>query len=363
MKKTAAMIMTLGMMGTTIACGPQEQSPSGADACEQAREHIQACFPDQEAQVPESCTEESAAQIMTQDCDALTSAAVDQGKADGFCNPWFWWMCTSGGSEPEEPEGYTFNLQISVCQSSVCVETLFGENRRGAECGKITLEDASGEVVATDYINDYLHSGGVQGTGDGFKNLDLPAGEYTAKLWRRDGTQAVTVDEEPAEIQVTLREDGEVDHSPFHFEILQTEADAVRACSDVFGSLSSTCEQEPMDEEDVEWGWIVRIDGTNDEGTYLDQRRAFKFHGDNAHNFVFRNVRPGTYTVTYIEVDVPGFIRSTTRDAKFEDYEEIVEDYATGNEITETIRITEENVAASEELFVSHIDLDHMACR
>lgn len=361
-KQTTA-LSVLALFGVLLgACGPQEEPSQGADSCEEARTHLQGCFPDQEAQTPTTCTEESAKAVLSQSCDELQGAAVDQGKADGFCNPWFWWMCVPGSSEPEEEEGYSFNLLISVCQSSVCVETLFGENRNGAECGKITLHDSNDQVVATDYINDHLHSGGIQGTGTGFKNLDLPAGEYTAKLWRRDGEQAITTQEEPAEITVTLHDDGDVSKAPFHFEILQTEADAVRACSDVIGSLSSTCEGEPMDSEETEWGWFVKIEGQNSEGTYEDIRRAFLFHNQPAHSFSFRNVRAGTYTLTYFEMDVPGFIQRTTNNAKFEDYQEMLDDYATGAQISETIEITEDDIA-SEDLFVSHIDLIHNECR
>jgi len=250
------------------------------------------------------------------------------------------------------------NFQIAKCQSELCVEDLFGERTDGGECGKITLENEAGEVVATDYINDYLFSGGVQGTGAGFRDMELPAGEYVAKLWRRDGTQAVTVKSEPAEFGVTLGEDGSVDQDGRYFKILDTEADLIRACSDVYGSLTSTCDMEPMEDEEVEWGWLVRIDGQNGEGTYLDMRRARSFRG-NPHSYVFRRVRPGDYTLTFIEMDVPSWRRELNMD--FEDYEYLAERYATGRELVQEIQITDEDIV-SEDVTFSSVDLDHQEC-
>jgi len=249
-----------------------------------------------------------------------------------------------------------------VCQSPICTEILFGTVDTGAECGKITLEDASGEVVATDYINEYLGGGGIQDTGDGFQNLDLPAGEYTARLWRRDGELAQTIDEEPAVIQVTLGEDGDVDHSPHRFEILRSEADAIRACSDISTTMNSTCEQEPMSNEDTEWGWIAQLEGENTEGTYLDMGRCFRFYQQDSHACSFRRVRPGVYTITYIEMDVPSWSREPRNASDFEAYEELVDDYATGHEFTQDIMITSDDIE-SEELFFGHVDLEHMECR
>ncbi len=344
------------------ACGEQASEVAtqdeSAQACQQAQEHLQACFPERAAQSPEGCTAESAEQIMAMNCDQLQAEASADSKADGACNPWYWWLCSgSGGSEPE---GYTFALNISVCETPLCTVNLFGEDRSGAECGKITLENERGEVVATDYINDYLASGGVQGTGDGFRDLDLPAGNYVAKLWKRDGTQAVTTKDELAQIDVTLDANGEVTRSASSFEILRTEADLVRACSDVRGSLTSTCSGEQMNDEDTEWGWIIRLDGTNSEGTYMGLKRSRLYYMQDAHSFQFLRVREGDYVISYIEVDVPSWSRELN--LTYEEYEELVERYATGNEVVERLEITAQDIEQEDVELVTKA-LDHQECR
>ena len=345
----------------TIGCAAVDED---AAACEEARQHVQACFPDQEAKVPDSCDATSAEALLDKDCDTLAAQASD-GAADGFCNPFLWWTCTGGGGSSEpEPTGYTVDLEVNICQSELCVEDLFGENKHGAECGKVTLEDADGDVVATDYINEYLTWGGVHGTGDGFDNLDLPPGDYTARLWRRDGSQALDVDGEPAEMVVSLLEGGGVETSSYGaFKILQTEADAVRACSDVVGTLASTCGGEGMSKEDTEWGWVVRIDGVNSEGTYENLKRSLFYYESQAHNYSFPRVRAGSYTLTYIELDVwSSWARDEYRNSKYEDYLELVDRYATGREFTTEVEITPEEIAAGERVALPHVDLESAVC-
>lgn len=358
--------MTTAALAATIFASGCGQIDEDAAACDAARDHIQACFPDREAKVPDSCSADSAEPILAADCDTLAAQASD-GAADGFCNPFFWWSCSSsgGGSDTEpEPTGYTFNLGVNVCESDLCVEDLFGENDRGAECGKVTLETADGDVLATDYINEYLTWGGVQGTGSGFDNLDLPAGEYTARLWRRDGELATNVDGDPAEISVSLLDDGSVETSHYgNFKLLKTEADAVRACSDAIGSLTSTCDGEPMSKDDTAWSWVVRIDGENSEGTYENIKRSHFYFEAQTHQFGFPRVRPGTYTLTYIEIDVwSSWARDEYRNSKYEDYLELIDDYATGREFTQTIEITEADIAAGEHVGLTAVELESEVC-
>ena len=366
LKHSSTVAFTTTMALFAVACGePAEQGNADAVACDDARAHVQACFPEQEARVPEGCDAAQAEEILAQDCDALgAEAQASEGKADGYCNPFFWWLCTSGGgSEREEVEGYTFNLGINVCQSETCVEDLFGEITSGAECGKITLHDAAGNVVATDYINDYLTWGGVQNTGEGFKNLDLEPGDYTARLWRRDGELATTVESEPAEIEISLLEDGGVEKSASNFRILASEADAVRACSDLQGSIATTCDGEPVEKEDAEWTWIMKIEGSNSEGTYENLKRSGFVYSLQTHSFLFPRVRPGSYRLTFIEVDVwSSYARDEYRNSKYEDYLELVERYETGLQYTETIEITEEDIAAGEVVMLPHVDLDSQLC-
>lgn len=338
------------------ACAEEDNTQ---DTCAQAQAHVQACFPNQQARLPDGCTEASAQQVLDQSCDDLANEAqAQEGKADGFCNPWFWWTCLGGSTDTKETT-YNFTFRVNVCETETCVIDLFGENNQGADCGLITLENENGEIVAKDYINDHLVSGGVQGT-ESFKDLDLPEGEYVAKLWRRDGEQAVTVKGEPAQLGVTLLPEGEAKLESKVFRILKTEAEDIRACSDITGSLDSTCNMAPMEDEDIEWGWIVELKGTNGEGTYHDYKRGFAVFNQPNHLFSFRNVRAGEYAIIYHEVDIPSWRRKNNR--KFEDYQELVERYGTGNGLSQTLTITDEDIR-NKTVFLENVDLDHQDCR
>lgn len=344
------------------ACGEVETAPA---TCDDARAHMEVCFPDQEARTPDTCTPEDAEAIVSQSCDELAASATSAGKGDGFCNPFFWWLCDSSGSdtEPEQPAGYDFRIGLNVCETELCIEDLFGEIRWGAECGKMTLHDERGDVVAVDYLNDRLISGAIQGTGDGFANIDAPAGDYTVRLWRRDGDQARDLEGAPAELAVTLQPDGGVDLEDDDFRILASEAELVRACSDVGGSVASTCGGELQSKEDTEWSWIVKIEGTNSEGRYENYTRSrFIFNAD-GHLYSFPRVRPGTYTITFIEVDVwSSWTRDDYLNSKYDDYLELVDRYATGLEFTETVEVTEDDVARSEFVNLFHVDLESQVC-
>lgn len=364
--KTAALLLLAGAVASlTTACGEaDDQGTNTAASCEQAQAHVQACFPNQPISPIEGCDESAAKDVLAQDCAQLaSSASATEGKADGYCNPFFWWLCTSGGSKKAEPKGYTFKLGLNVCQSELCVEDLFGENTFGAECGKITLHDADDNIVATDYINAYVPNSGQDKLG-GFKDLDLEPGSYTARLWRRDGQLAQDIKANPAQIEVTLGEDGEVETSARNFRILATEADDVRACSDVVGTVATTCDGQALSKEDAEWTWLVRLEGDNLEGSYNNLKRSFFVFDRMSHTYSFPRVRPGSYKLTYIELDVwSSYARRSYRNASLEEYEELVERYGTGAELTETVEITAEDIAQGEVVELGHVDLESQVCR
>jgi hypothetical protein len=356
--------MMFGLVASTaFACGETNE----ATRCEQAVDHLQACFPDQEARMPDSCTDSSAEAILAQDCGELESTATAQaGAADGFCNPFFWWMCPSSGSgssvDRDEPTGYSFNLGINRCSSDLCVEDLFGELESGAECGVIRLEDARGNLVATDYVNDHMTWGGIQDTGEGFSNLDLPAGNYVAKLMRRDGDQALNVEGGPAEIEVALLDGGGVDLSARNFRILNEEADAVKACTNVVGALNSTCGGEQMEKDDIEKTWVVKIEGVNSEGTYENIKRNMFTYNSQSHLFSFPKVRAGSYNLTYIELDIwSSYDRRNFRNLKYDDYLEYIEDYATGVEFTQEIEVSLDD-AGQERTSIGGVVLESEVC-
>lgn len=364
--KCAALTLLGALVCLTTACGEaDDQGVNAASSCEQAQAHVQACFPNQPSSPVEGCDEAAAKDVLAQDCAQLASSATaTEGKADGYCNPFFWWLCTSSGSSKKaEPAGYTFKLGINVCQSELCVEDLFGENTFGAECGKITLHDADDNIVATDYINAYVPNSGQDKLG-GFKGLDLEPGEYTARLWRRDGQLATDVKANPAQIEVTLGEDGEVETSARNFRILTSEADDIRACSDVVGTIATSCDGEALSKEDAEWTWLVRLEGDNAEGSYNSLKRSFFVFDRMSHTYGFARVRPGTYKLTYIELDVwSSYARRSYRNASLEEYEELVERYGTGAELTETVEITAADVAGAKVVEIGHIDLESQVCR
>jgi hypothetical protein len=366
---TARFAIIFFAAATAAACGNVEPATA---TCDDARAHMEACFPERDARVPDSCDADMAADITAQSCGELEASAGAAAKGDGFCNPFFWWLCTSsggsdtGGSTDREPArtgGYSFGFGINVCQSELCVEDLFGEIRWGAECGEITLHDADGNVLATDYINDELSWGGVQDTGAGFRNLDLVPGEYYAQLNRRDGTPALDVKGELARIGVTVTDAGSLDLEARDFRILTSEAEAVRACSDVGGGLTSSCDGEPQSKEDASWSWLVKIEGENEAGRYENIKRSRFVFDAGTHRYLFPRVRPGNYTVTFIEIDVwSSWTRDDYRNSKYEDYLELVDRYATGLEFTETVEITEEDVARGEFVNIFHVDLESQVC-
>ncbi len=356
--------LMFGLVATaSIACGETAE----VTPCEQAVEHLQACFPEQDARMPDSCSDSSAEAILAQDCGELESIANAQaGAADGFCNPFFWWACTSSGGgssvDRDEPTGYSFRLGINRCESDLCVEDLFGEIDSGAECGVIRLEDERGNVVATDYINDHMTWGGIQDTGDGFSNLDLPTGNYVAKLMRRDGEQARDIKGNPAEIEVALLDDGDVDLSARNFRILNTEADAVQACTEVVGAINSTCDGEQMSKDDIETTWVVKIEGVNAEGRYENIKRNMFVFNAQSHLFGFPKVRAGSYNLTYIELDIwSSWDRDNFRNLKYEDYLEYIEDYATGVEFTQEIEVTLDQ-AGQESTSIGGVVLESEVC-
>ncbi|MEZ4459209.1 MAG: hypothetical protein R3E66_05700 [bacterium] len=359
MKNKLQWMVMAASFGMT-ACGEAPQD----SACDQATAHMQACFPEQSIAAPDMCTDSVANDILAKNCDELAQvASASAGASDGYCNPFFWWACSSGGSSAPVREGYTFNLGISVCETELCVEDLFGTVTWGAECGKITLEDGHGDVVAVDYINDFVASGS-QGTGDGFKDLDLPKGVYTARLWRRDGELASTVEGGRAEIKVELGEDGKVDLERRNFRILKSESEEVRACADVQGTLASTCDAEPMSKEDTEWTWVVQITGTNEEGTYDYVNRSRFVYDLQTHSFVFPKVRAGQYELTYIELDVwSSYARERNLNADYDDYLELIERYGTGRTFTETVDVTDADIAAGKVVGIGHVDLESETCR
>lgn len=355
MKTKIGTIAAICLLG---ACGTAQQEP-----CEAARDHVQACFPEQDARILDSCDEAQAEALLAKDCDALAADAESQaGAADGFCNPFFWWTCGGGGDTEPDPTGYSFGLNVSICESDLCVEDLFGENESGVECGKMTMHDANGDVVAVDYLDDHLTWGGVMDTGPGFSDLDLPAGDYTVRLWRTDGELAADIDEGTAEITVSLLPDGGVEKSRSRFRLLATEAESVRACSDVQGTLASTCDGEPMEKEDIEYGWLIGIQGTNAEGSYENLKRNGFVFSLQGHSYLFPKVRAGRYTVTYHEVDVSSWNRDDLRNAKYDELVEALDRYGTGVAFEQSVDISDSEVAASDVVQLPHVDLESELC-
>lgn len=355
--------LLLALLTLSAACA--EQVESNEEICEKATTHVQACFPQETQSGPVSCDPAMAEEMLSSDCDELQAQVeAAEGAADGFCNPFFWWMCSSSPSA-DEPEvaSYSFNLGINVCETSTCVEDLFGEITWGGACGKITLEDANGQIVAVDYVNARLPNGGVHTTGGGFRDLDLSPGEYRARLWRRDGEPAQNVEGVPAELKVVLEENGDVTRERSNFKILKSEAEAIRACVDGIGTLRSTCEGELQDEETTEWTWIIHIEGTHAEGTYENLNRSRFTYQIGANAFRFPLLRAGDYKVTFHEVDIwSSYTRREMLNADFEDYQELIERYETGLKLESEFALTDEDIAGGESVNVLNVNLESRVC-
>jgi hypothetical protein len=342
--------MVVGAALTFAACGePTEQAEQTQDTaalCDAAAEHVRGCFPGDAISVPEDCTAESAQATLDTACEAMAA----DGKADGFCNPWLWWTCTGGGSDDGGASDGTrdFWANVNVCSDDFC-QYIFGD----ASCSLVTVEDLDGNEIARAHANT---SGGVR-----FEGVDIANGEYVAKLWRRDGEVAENTpgaatsfiplsEREPAEIPFTVTDDSV---SRIRFYVMPDEAEAVRRCAkNLTGEIEALCEGGPTPEDDIEWSWFARLRGETEAGEEVDTIRAYNGR------YWFSRLLPGTYTVEFLEMDIPSWQEEPNID-----YDEYVERYHTGRTLAhpDELVVTLDDVGA--ELSMDTVIVEAEECR
>jgi hypothetical protein len=329
-----------------VGCG--DVGDSGQDAetqqlCEDATDHVQSCFPDQSVRQPEECTAESAERTLAQSCEELESS---DGKADSWCNPWLWWTCGSSSTT----DTTTIKVYVEACHSDVC-----GTVSGASSCALMVLADAEGEEVARAYTNRYSSAT--------FEDLELESGDYTVSLYRRDGTVAEMMTEREfefgrpgrAEATLPVEVDGEGQQLDLRMYVSRDERESLRRCARADGRLESMCDGEEMEREETEWSWFVEFSGTNDAGEYVDITRPFGVY-EVGNVFSSTDLLPGVYQVTFHEMDIPSYRRRNNPD-----YDRLLRYYSTGREISETIEITEDQMATSIDL--GEYQLDHRECR
>ena len=112
-----------------------------------------------------------------------------------------------------------------------------------------------------------------------------------------------------------------------------------------------------MEKEDVEWGWFVRMEGVTEAGDFIDTTRSFKAFQAEHHAYSIPLVMPGTYRLSFLEMDIPSWRRKNNPD-----YDSLVRSSATGRTVTEMIEITSDDIL-SKQISFDTIKLDHQECR
>jgi len=318
-----------------FACAGDDAQPAAdaATLCAQATQHVRDCMPGEAVETPASCDAASAQATLGTSCETLASGG---GKGDGLCNPWLWWTCVDGGSGTT---GFDFWVSVNVCYDDLC-DAVTG----GASCGLLTLTDADGEEVARAWTG--------SGSNARFEGLDLPDGTYALTLYRNDGSVAemTTVEDngffrsgrEPAILPVVLRA-GEEPERP-RFYLAMGEEESVRRCARVNGEVEASCGGAEVDAEETEWTWFVRLSGEDERGPVSELSRAFRRYQE-PNGFAFLDVMPGTYTLDFIEMDIPSYARENNPD-----YAYLVDRYATDNVYTSDFEVTTDDQGATLEL-------------
>lgn len=320
--RAGAALWVAALLGA--ACGSQEGAAPAAQEdeqaiCAEAAAHVQTCFPDAEIGTPEACDPAQAADLISRPCEELQ--AVDANKADGLCAPWLWWTwqsCLPSGGGGGATAAQPLYVSLSTCDDDFCLGTL-----GGGSCALVTLEDASGEEVARGYTN----------TNSSARFEGLAPGVYTVKVWTREDELAEQMVSEglalsgraPATQEVAVEVSDENALARFYFE--RGVRETLERCAAVSGTVAGVCDGAPMEEDEVEWTWFVRIQGENVAGELEQLTRPLKIF-EVGNQYRFTGLLPGTYTVTLVELEVPSYQRRPNPD-----YQGLAERYATGVEV------------------------------
>ena len=354
---TLTCLSLLAATSTLVGCVSGEVTRSqnhgderAAALCEDADEHIQSCFAD--AQPPTECDADAAREVLGQSCEELESQSTNP-KADQICNPYLWWTWGACSGDAEQNwESRSFWVSVRMCNDDIC-DGVYG----GATCALVTLEDASGEEVARAYTNNNSNAR--------FEDVELPAGDYTLRLHHRgaDEELAQVMTSQEGSIALSGRAeaalpltvvDGEEIERP-HFYVSREEVSQIKGCSRVRGTVSSTCQGQPMEAAATEWSWLVRVQGENNAGDFVELTRPLNFQGVNQFNFL--RLMPGIYELSFLEVEIPEWSQRPNPD-----YAELADRYATGRAINRELIVTTDQIPGDVDL-EEPFELDHQACQ
>lgn len=265
---------------------------SSVDVCDEAAAKIAACFPDQ-ATIAPTCDPGIAEQIASSTCEDLSHR---DGKEDGWTCIWMPWLCSGSSSS-----GTSIEVSLEECGGGPDALCPFVS---GASCGMVTLHDSSGGEVARGFSSD----------GGRLTFSGLAKGNYRVKVHERSGSLAkmmladLSTDQGPASIPITL--DGR-ETAWARFELVTGSSDKIDQCADARGGL--TVEDSAgalVDRKLVEWEWLVELETA---GEVVERTRPlFIFPDSNVLDF--RMMRPGTYTLRFVRMDIPEFERKPNPD-------------------------------------------------
>lgn len=350
-----AAIISFVLLGCQEATETPAQSTS--ELCDQAVEHVQNCFPDREFSQTDQCTEESARNALDKSCEELEA---DNSKSDHYC-AYSWWTCNSSDSDDGDSDDSYGRLKerdiwvtVRTCNSNTC-DSVSG----GFACSKVTIEDNQGNVVASGHAGSH---NGYRSSGVFFEDVDLGAGTYTVKLYRRDGQLGtIMVEDGPYDYGRSARSEAEVELEIERYEreynvrmyVPHEQRDEYQRCARLQGTVSSTCNGEPMSDEETEWSWLIQFTGEAEDGAYVKITRPFSIRGENRFGAM---LLPGDYDITFYEMDIPSYKRENNPD-----YEGLLRYYDTGHSFDESVTVNDS--AMTETVDLGRYELDHQDCR
>lgn len=265
------------------------------DPCADAAAKLAVCFPAQAAIAP-TCDADTADVIAASSCDELSAR---DGKADSWTCTWMPWLCASGGGSGGTSSGRTIEVSVLECgggPDALCPYV------QSAACGLVTLHDDGGDEIARGYS-----SGGGR-----FTFAGVPAGDYTVKVRKRDGALAKMMASEYSSATESAVLPISVDggEAPWaRFNLIGGSAALITQCANLEGGLTVTDGSgTEVDRHDVEWEWLVELEA---EGEVIERTRPLFIYDETSPTNVlgFDLLRPGTYTVRFVRMNIPSYKR------------------------------------------------------
>lgn len=373
------------LMLAAIGCVPQDDArqdgDTSEDLCQRAQAHVSACFPDEEIAAQSSCTQESATALLAESCDDLARQSASS-KADGSCSPLFFWRKCNKGLDIK---------MLAACHDGRC-DWSDGVHYSN-ECFQYEVRDAQGNVVAADRSR----------SGESLLTADLPDGEYSVVVVRRDGADArPLVDASNADTFNPLAglpsydivlptftvQGGKRDKNEMWLVFDDAEMGQLRQCGTLSPKVQMICGGEVQQSTDGQYDWYMTIEpvsadafvgeanrnapiytlSSTSEG-YLRERFAETMNLDVwRKNLSVYQVGPGDYELTFHRVELPDeLVYKIENSYDFVDpfgekLAEILSDsqYAVDYEVKHRVTIEpERDFSGSFGLALPNIDLDY----